>query len=192
MTRDTARFTDDELQRYVDGELPAAQATAVAQAVAADPGVAARVAELQELHALLHAELLAEADGVDFSGLTERVLAASARASAETWTGRLAAWWREAVAPRRAVWAPTLALAAAAALVLTLPRVLDSETRVSPEILAANEGVEVRSLETGTSLAMVYQLPRSHTTVIWISDQAPAAAAEDALDDSPATEWGGQ
>lgn len=190
MTRN--RFDDDVLQRYVDGELPAAQARALEQAAAADPGLAARVAELRELHDLLHAELLGAADAVDFAGLTERVLEASARAPAEGWLERLGTWWREAVMPRRAVWAPSLALAAAAALVLTLPRVLDNDARVTPEVIAANEGVEVRSLETGTSLAMVYQLPRSHTTVIWISDSAAEAGADDEASERPATEWGGQ
>ncbi|MFH1812000.1 MAG: hypothetical protein ABIJ09_24895 [Pseudomonadota bacterium] len=192
MTRERAAFTHDELQCYVDGELDAAKTQALDHALARDPELLMQVEALRSLHGVLQQQLLAPADEVDFSGLSGRVLAQIEEAHAGSWSGRLGAWWHEQVASRRAVWVPSLALAAAAALVLTLPRVLDREVQVQPEIIAANEGVEVRSLETGTSLAMVYQLPRSHTTVIWISDRADDSAATLDTDEAPTTEWGGQ
>ena len=119
-----------------------------------------------------------EADEADLSGLTDRVLARCEEAPPLPLTDRLSAWMKEVFTYRKPLLIPSMALATAALLTLTLPGVIDRGPGASPGIdglrprYADNRGVEVRILSTGTELAMVYQLPTTNTTVIWISDRS--------------------
>lgn len=94
-------FDDATLMAYADGQLPAAEAAAVAAAVAADAGLASRVAALRAQNAALHEALdpwLAEP-------IPERLLAAAAPpASPSLWQA----------------WRPFLAVAATLVLGLSV------------------------------------------------------------------------
>ncbi len=168
-------FDDALLERYLDGELAPRQVADLEAAAERDPALQAQLRELRELRELLQAELMAPAEQVDFDGLADRVLAQVQSDPVLPWTERLGAWLGEVFTYQKPIWAPSLALATAAALVLVLPRAIDPGSEFAAADIVANAGVEVRSLDTGTQLAMVYQLPNTQTTVIWIADTADEA-----------------
>jgi len=172
------QIDDATLERFLDGELKQAQASEVEAALARDDALRAQVDELRAMRTMLGDHLMREADEADLSGLTERVLARCEETPPLPWTDRLSSWMSEVFAYRKPLLVPSMALATAALLTLALPGVIDRGPGASPGIdglrpdAVANQGVEVRILSTGTELAMVYQLPTTNTTVIWISDHS--------------------
>ncbi len=102
---------DETLMRRVDGELSPDEAAAVDAAAAADPGMAARLADLRALRELTQEAFPAVADPRD-AALAARILGGGAARPAG-----LPAWLKAAFAPRLA---PVWAGAAAAAFVLGL------------------------------------------------------------------------
>lgn len=163
---------DATLERFLDGELREAQAHAVEAALERDPALRARADEMLGVRALVGEHLLRQADEVDLSGLSERVLARVDETPPLPWTERLGAWLGEVFTYRKPILVPSMAVAAAALLTFTLPGIIDRGPQGVGADPVANAGVEVRLLETGTELAMVYQLPATNTTVIWISDHS--------------------
>ena len=163
---------DATLERYLDGELDAARAGKIEAAVADDAALREQLEEMRGARDLLRQHLFGAADAVDFSGLSERVLARCDETPPLPWSDRLVAWLREVFAYRKPIWVPSMALAAAAAVTLMLPGIIDNRGDGLGHDPIANAGVEVQSLETGTAVAMVYQMPTTNTTVIWIADHS--------------------
>ncbi|MBN2358600.1 MAG: hypothetical protein JXR83_04055 [Deltaproteobacteria bacterium] len=165
-------FDDATLERYLDGALPAAQERAVTAALDRDPELRRRVDEMLAVRALLKQELDAVAADVDWRAFANQVVAKCEAAPALPWGARLQAWLGEVFAYRKPVWVSSLAVAAAAAAVLLVPRLIDQPPDMRVADNSPDAQVEVQSLETGSTMAMVYQLPKSRTTVIWIPEHA--------------------
>lgn len=180
-------FVDEELERYLDGDLPASRARELEAACDVQPELARAIEQKREVRELLVGHLHRAADQVDWSRFQQEIqVRCQGTESPEPWGTRLEIWLREVLAHRKPFWVPSLAMAAAAAILLVLPDVMgptEGQALDAPAPLvtvhrrsensldvAANAGVEVASLETGTAMAMVYRLPASQTTVIWIGD----------------------
>lgn len=165
---------DAQLERYLDGELDQSAAQELSSALQSSPDLRARVHEMETTRELLRAHLLGAADEVDFAQMTRNILARCEGEEAASWGQRLQTWWGELVsAPRLLV--PGVVAAAAAVLLLVVPKLVDdvTPTPLVPAAggdLLANAGVEVSHIEADAQLAMVYQLPESRTTVIWIAE----------------------
>src|SRR5262245_33968172 len=84
--------SDTDLSAYVDGQLPAARAAEVEQALARDAALASRVAELRQKNALLRE---AFDDWLDEPIPPSLLAAAMPPASANRWT-RFAPWFAAA------------------------------------------------------------------------------------------------
>ena len=163
-------FDEATLERYLDRELPADRARAVAAALERDPELRQRVDEMRALRVLLQQELDAAAADIDWRAFGNQVVAACEAAPPLSWQVRLRAWLGEVFTYRKPVWVSSLAVAAAATAVLLVPRLIDQPPDPRMADKSPDAQVEVRSLETSSTLAMVYQLPTSHTTVIWIAE----------------------
>lgn len=184
-------ITPELLDRFFDNDLSNDEAEALAEALAKDASLAAQLDEKQALHDLVSSHLLQAAEEVDFSGFEHRLFA---RIDAEKAVQRAVPadpktgpwqWLKTWFAAGPWAFAAPLGAAAAVALFLLWPAgpvaVDDPGTANSA---AANNGagivavadpiagdsVEIDDLETGSRLAMVYNLPDTQTTVIWISD----------------------
>lgn len=190
-------IASDMLDRFVDDMLDAKQRQMVLDAAAADPALQAQIDEKLALREALSSHLLQAADAVDFSGFADRLMAridaeealqAKPAAKPSLWQSFLDSW-------RQHSWLYALPVAAAAALIVMVwPRPHNPANVSQPKVhiakkdlpthhdsVATNQApadaeIDIEDIETGTRLAMVYQMPDSHTTMIWISDAADSAA----------------
>jgi len=167
-------FDDELLQHFLDGEASSSQAAAISEALEQDGELQARIEEMEAMRDALRCHLLQAADEVDFTGFADRVLEQCEQTQAASLGDRMTAWLSEVFSHRKQIWVPSIAAAAAAAaLMLVFPRAIEvTPTQLPPpSMVKAKASVEVQSLETGTEMAMVYHLPTSNTTVIWIADR---------------------
>ena len=143
-----------KLQRYFDGELDAAEATAVEAALDDDDRV--RLQAMGDLRALVNHALDAESESVDLWGGIEAALATEKKVADKR---RANSRWRSLRA--RVAGAGLMAAAVAALLFVLRPGA------------ALDNKCEVESLETEGAVATVMELDdEGKTTVIW-TDETP-------------------
>lgn len=181
------------LDRFVDDALDVGQKQNVLDAAAKDPALQAQIDEKMALREALSSHLLQAAEAVDFSGFTDRLLARidAEEALQPASPSSLGLWQRVQAGWRQHAWVYALSAAAAAALIMMILPV-DSDTPVVSQPIAqllkndpqpqpdhvakvndkADGEVDIENIDTGSRLAMVYQMPDSNTTMIWISDNA--------------------
>lgn len=161
---------DATLERYLDGALPAAQERAVAAALESDAELRQLVDEMLATRALLKQDIEQASADVDWRAFANQVVAKCEAAPDLPWGVRLRAWLGEVFTYRKPVWVSSLAVAAAATAVLIIPRLIDQPPDARLADNSPDAAVEVGSLETSSTMAMVYQLPSSRTTIIWIAE----------------------
>lgn len=167
------KYTDELLQRFIDGDLDDGQAQAIIEDCESNGELSTRIEELESVRSLLKDHLDQVVAQVDFAAVTDNVLRRCEEEPPAPLMDRVSAWVRELFTYRKPVLIPSVALAAAAVAVLALPSFFEeSWPTLDPDVILANAGVEVNSLDTGCELAMVYQMPESKTTVIWIADSS--------------------
>jgi len=193
-------LSDDQLQRYADGDLPSGQAATAAQHL----GGCARCEEahhrLVELNRVIGISAEYSAQGVDFDALYQRIEKGAREASEPGQIERLSVWWRELVEQRPGrLWLPAAgALCAAAAVALlfrsptppprnmlasqSVPTVPSpsraaqpSPAQQAPQALAA-VGSEVIGVDFGSGTGSVIEIALADgtsTPVVWINDDEP-------------------
>ncbi len=161
-----------------DGELPAADAAWVREHLDGCPACRDRQALTSATALALREGLSARADLVDFSAMTNRVMARIEAERPAPFAERLAVWWRETFAAPRAALGFGAGLTAAAALAVVLvlrPAVPAGESAADrPLALAANDAeqaqqAQIEELDVYGQEGTVLQL--QNQTVIWVDDE---------------------
>jgi len=163
-------FDDATLERFLDGALPAAQERAVTAALERDAELRQQVDDMLAMRALLKQDLDQAGADVDWRAFANQVVARCESTAPLPWGVRLRSWLGEVFTYRKPVWVSSLVVAAAATAVLLIPRLIDQPPDPRLADNSPDAAVEVGSLETSSTMAMVYQLPSSRTTVIWIAE----------------------
>jgi anti-sigma factor RsiW len=180
------KVTREELMQLHDGELPPAEARALAERVAASPEATAQLAALAELSTLARAHYQDAADESDaqlaaaWARIEGQLEAPPAREGTVTPIGT-----RRRARPLGYIAASAMGLAAGALLVMTLGkhpvRIVTVDVPVpaprEPTLMAsAPTDTEVDGIEApGASSTMVFQVPgeasdRPPTTIVWVTD----------------------
>jgi anti-sigma factor RsiW len=193
-------LSDDQLQRYADGDLPSAQEATAAQHL----GGCARCEEahhrLIELHRVIGISAEYSAQGVDFDALYQRIEKGTREVREPGQIERLSVWWRELVEQRPSrLWLPAagaLCAAAAVALLVRSPTPPPREmlaTQGAPAVPApsqaappapvqqapqalASAGSEVIGVDFGSGTGSVIEIALADgtsTPVVWINDDEP-------------------
>jgi anti-sigma factor RsiW len=152
------------LSAYLDGELTPDEREAVERAAAHDPGLHQSAEALRTVSWAVRRTVEAEAEGADFTGLADRVLAQVP--SAPSWLERLQAAWRRPWIP---VGMGALVTAAAVALFVL---------RATPAPIPA--GVVVRSASTDSQAQVepVVLKTESGDAIIWLVEHPDASGVQ--------------
>jgi anti-sigma factor RsiW len=152
------------LSAYLDGELTPAEREVVERAVAADPSLHQSAEALRTVSWAVRRTVEAEAEGADFKGLADRVLARVP--SAPSWLERLQSGWRRP-------WIPVGmgALVAAAALALFL-------VRTQPASVPAGVVVRSASADSQAQVEPVVMKTESGDAIIWLVEHPDASGAQ--------------
>lgn len=158
-----ARVTQDELDRYHDGELSSSAQKRVEEALRTSPAedriYIEKLGRLGDLLRVAHEEQAAQ---VSFDGFVERV-AAGIRADERPGLGeRLGVWFAEFFEHRRTIWIPAASVVGvAAAVLLALPFVSTPKPAVP-----APQGVAGAIWAASTGVEMVAPVPRGSEAVL--------------------------
>jgi anti-sigma factor RsiW len=154
------------LSAYLDGELTPAEREAVEQAAAADPKLHQSAEALQTVSWAVRRTVEVEAEGADFKGLADRILAQLP--SDPSLLERLQSAWKRP-------WIPVGmgALAAAAAVALLIVR-----TQPIPVPVPAGVVVRSASADSQAQLEPVVMKTESGDAIIWLVEHPDASGAQ--------------
>jgi anti-sigma factor RsiW len=168
---------DDTLQRYHDGELPAAEARAVQREVEQSPEAQRRLRELTALGDLIRLSLADGARALDSNALFARIEAGIREQQRLGFGERLrvlSSKWSE---HRRGMLVPMLgaAAAAAAALIIVLVPRDAHEPSAPPGAPLSGEvahGSRVETVDFGTNTGTAFEIDNQGVSaaVVWIAD----------------------
>lgn len=174
--------SDDQLMRYLDGELPSEEARAIERALES-PAVQTRVEALTQLGDIVRARYEVAADEAEprLAAMWNDVRAALEPPPLSFWTRAREAWERY----RSHLLTGAVAAAAGAFVaVIALPGRVERKIvyvpapqRTGAPVVATAEEAEVESLEVVGGSGTVLHLPNDKdgvgTTVIWVSHDEP-------------------
>ena len=172
----TCRDALNLLPLFFDGELDANQMRAVALHSTRCGGCEDELRRMEQVQAMISTHVNAAVDEVDFSALWRGIDQRLGTVRVSWWT-RARAWWSEGEHGWM-IKVPAFAAAAAVAILgfLLWTRMPASTPQPDAAVVAnLDNAASIDSLESDVDAVTVVNDPETRTTVLWVSDDPPAA-----------------